>query len=138
VQQRREWRIATDLQAVSGGHNPAAQLFRQSGGPLAWDEEIAAFRPGAAVQACRSAGAADGRFGLAAALLSGHESGIAAASGAGFPSAGIPPRCPPAGPATPVLPIWQVPGRGKAFVDFQNDVTVGDIEYGWIPAICRS
>lgn len=30
--------------------------------------------------------------------------------------------------APPVTPLWRVKGRGKAFVDFQNDVTADDIE----------
>lgn len=33
-----------------------------------------------------------------------------------------------AGAGVSVAPLWRVPARGKAFVDFQNDVTADDIE----------
>ncbi len=46
-------------------------LFSQSGGKLAWDARIAAFRPDVSVQAEVSVGAADGEFTLDAALAGG-------------------------------------------------------------------
>lgn len=61
-QEGRVRRLDADLLAVSGGWNPTVHLFSQSGGKLVWDEAIAAFRPGASVQAEVSVGAAAGDF----------------------------------------------------------------------------
>jgi sarcosine oxidase subunit alpha len=108
-------RIPADLLAISGGWNPTIHLHCQSGGRPAWDAAIAAFRPGEPVQAEVSVGAAAGAFSLEAALAQG------AAAGAGR-------RPPPeAAPALGIEPLWRVEAPGKAFVDFQNDVTTGDI-----------
>ncbi|WP_426166640.1 sarcosine oxidase subunit alpha family protein [Sandarakinorhabdus sp. DWP1-3-1] len=110
------WR-ACDLLAMSGGHNPAAHLFSQSGGTLEWDEAIAAFVPGDGPQAAVSIGAAAGCFDLAAALKAGH-----AAGGGNGPAPAADDRA-----VTPLQPCWQMAGDGTAWVDFQNDVTTADI-----------
>src|SRR5207253_3927351 len=34
---------------------------------------------------------------------------------------------PPDADATPIAALWEVRGRGKAFVDLQNDVTAADV-----------
>jgi|APThiThiocy_cv2_1041547.scaffolds.fasta_scaffold02693_11 sarcosine oxidase subunit alpha len=113
----RRRRIKADLLAMSGGWNPTAHLHCQSGGRLAWDEAIAAFRPGARAQAEVSVGAANGVFGLGAAMTEGARAG-----GGSEPAT--------SGTASPwtIEPLWRVAAKGKAFVDFQNDVTVSDIE----------
>ena len=54
---------------VSGGWNPAVHLASMSGAPLAWDEALLAFVPGALVQRERSAGACRGVHGIGAAVL---------------------------------------------------------------------
>jgi sarcosine oxidase subunit alpha len=75
------------------------------------------------------AGAAKGSFGLGACLAEGHDAGLAAAAECGFtaPVRGAPAVADEAD-ATP-SPLWQVANsRGKAFVDFQNDVTVSDVK----------
>ncbi|MHB1218944.1 MAG: sarcosine oxidase subunit alpha family protein [Alphaproteobacteria bacterium] len=124
--------VACDLLAVSGGWSPVVHLFSQSQGKLRWDEAKLCFVPGTAVQAQRSAGAANGSFALGAALAEGFATGAAAAQDAGFGDGR-----PPASPAVddpqeaPPHALWQVPGaegRGKAFVDFQNDVTASDLK----------
>ncbi len=53
-------RIECDLLAMSGGWNPAVHLFSQAQGRLRFDDALAAFVPGAAAQAVRVAGAANG------------------------------------------------------------------------------
>ena len=76
------------------------------------------------------AGAAAGSFGLGACLAEGHDAG----AGGGAPNADLPHRpvaLPPlrTKPALTPSPLWQVANsRGKAFVDFQNDVTVSDVK----------
>ncbi|BBK44952.1 sarcosine oxidase subunit alpha [Allostella vacuolata] len=121
------FQIDADLLCVSGGYNPAIHLASQSRTPLAWDSGIAAFVPGTAAGQ-RSAGAARGRFGIAAAARDGMEAGGAAAAAAGF--ARRPAFELPAGGADPdltVAPFWEVTARGKSFVDLQHDVTTADI-----------
>ena len=75
------------------------------------------------------AGAASGSFGLGACLAGGEEAGAAAAAECGFNSpARVAPAVADEAGAT-ASPLWQVDGsRGKAFVDFQNDVTVSDVK----------
>jgi len=123
----RKERIACDLLAVSGGFNPNLQLFAQSGGKPVYDAERALFRPGAPVQAQTSIGGAAGTLGLSEALAEGFNVGLAAAAATGFPA---PPRDVPRAegrPAPAIEPRWRIDAPGKAFVDFQNDVTADDI-----------
>ena len=77
------------------------------------------------------AGAVSGDYGLSACLQSGCAAGIAAAEECGF--TGAVPEVPRAqDEAVGVTPLWHVTGgRGKSFVDQQNDVTVADIEIAW-------
>ncbi len=117
--------LAADLLAVSGGWNPTIHLFSQSGGRPAWDETIAAFRPGVSVQSEVSVGAANGEFGLDAAVAAGWRAGVGPEAAE---SPGAPPVVEDALPAWTIEPLWRVDAPGKAFVDFQNDVTAADIE----------
>ncbi len=124
-------RYACDLIAVSGGWNPSVHLFSQSGGRLRFDGDLAAFVPDVSRQAERSAGAARGSFTLAGCLADGFDAGAAAAHVCGFGS-GVAPAAPATDEAapTPLRAVWRVPsagGRGKAFVDLQNDVTADDV-----------
>jgi sarcosine oxidase subunit alpha len=120
-------KVNADLLAMSGGYNPSVQLHRQSGGKLDWDEGLAAFLPAGSPAAVTSAGACAGFRALSAAVTGGHEAGSIAAQHCGFaPNAGGPEVGGDAA-ATPLQPFWRAPEKGKAFVDFQNDVTVNDI-----------
>jgi sarcosine oxidase subunit alpha len=123
-------RIECDLLAMSGGFNPAVHLFSQSQGRLRFDDGIAAFVPHISVQHERSVGAANGRFALGEAMAEGAAAGAAAAKAAGFGD-GRAPALPAAETreTAPLRSLWLVPseGRGKRFVDFQNDVTADDI-----------
>ncbi len=124
-------RIECDLCAISGGWQPAIHLHSQTGAKPVYDPEIKAFRPGTPRQRERSAGAGAGRLALAACLQTGFEAGAEAAAAAGHGTGTLPaaPPCSP-DPVGPVLDLCAVPGsarRGKAFVDFQNDVTVADV-----------
>ncbi len=127
---KERW-IAADLLAVSGGFNPTIHLFRQSGGRLMWDKDQALFKPAASVQAEVSVGAAAGVMNLSTALTDGHEAGEWAAEQAGWPvAASEPPRDADGRPAggLAIEPLWRVQAAGDAFVDFQNDVSVADID----------
>jgi len=138
-------RIACDLLAVSGGWNPAHQLYAFPGGRLRYEGSIAAFVPGSDVPGVLVTGAANGRFGLAGCLADGTASGETAASaavleGADEPAgshepAGAGPHIAvtaDTGPGT-IAPLWFVPAAPGAstdrhFVDLQRDATVANIE----------
>ena len=121
-------RLDCDLLAVANGWNPALQLTCHLGGKPMWAEDIAAFVPGKLPSGMAVAGAAAGHLSLAQALSEGAEMGLAAAQACGFSGTSTPTL--PTGPEPcGHLPLWQVTGgRGKAFVDFQNDVTRSDVE----------
>jgi len=122
-----------DLVCVSGGWNPAVHLFSHAHGTLRYDETLTALLPHASPLPIRATGAANGRFGLAAALADGHAAGLAAPGRFGGDAAS---------PTVSILkaanveagarrPLWSVPARNpadKRFVDLQTDVTVDDIE----------
>ncbi len=115
--------LECDLLAVSGGWNPVVHLASHHGGKPVWDDAIAAFVPGATPPGLQAAGAAAGRLRLADALATGDAAGRDAAQ-----SQGRAPHLATSPESAAITPLWQVPdSRGKAFVDFQNDVTAADI-----------
>jgi sarcosine oxidase subunit alpha len=119
--------LPVDLLIVSGGWNPAVHLASMSGATLDWDDALHGFIPGTPVQRERSAGACRGVNGIGAAAADGAAAGCAAAIAAGFAAAsdaGLPDA--PTPDHRP-HPVWEVKGRGKAFVDLQDDVTADDI-----------
>ena len=125
--------INCDALLMSGGWTPSVHLFSQSRGKLVFDEALQAFRPGASVQRERSAGACNAAFGLAEALAEGDAAGRAAATAAGFAAAEARifavENAPPACGGTLGAPLHVLGDRRvKAFVDYQNDVCVKDVE----------
>ena len=125
-----------DLLLHSGGWNPTVHLFCQAKGRLRWDPEHGCFVPEEAMQqAQRSAGAANGRFGLQDCLTEGYQAGRDAAAAAGHRTRSRKKIAFEASnrDITPGRWMWQIPserpqGRGgKAFVDMQNDSTADDL-----------
>jgi len=123
--------VACDLVLMSGGFAPSVHLFSQSRGRLTWSDAARAFVPSSSVERERSAGACRGIHGLSAALADGAAAGLAAAEACG--SRGTLQRYAVTGERGArkgAAATWkQDPpaGRGKAFVDFQNDVTANDL-----------
>ncbi len=122
--------IACDAVLMSGGFTPSVHLFSQSRGKLRFDARSESFLPDAPAQAQMSVGACSGSWGIAAALAEGFRAGRGAAGGDG---AGAP-ACRVAGDDAGdgggmlgLLPHGGGASSGKAFVDFQNDVTAKDI-----------
>ncbi|MDB6099538.1 MAG: soxA [Gammaproteobacteria bacterium] len=123
----RSVRVAADILAMSGGWNPNTALSTHLGSRPRWSEAISAFVPGDASPCMSIVGAAAGEFSLTGALNTGTAAGREAARAAGFEA--------------PASREWQVDdeqsstnslwigsaSRGKAFVDFQHDVTREDI-----------
>jgi methylglutamate dehydrogenase subunit C len=120
-------RIPCDLVCASGGWNPTVHLASHLGARPVWDERLAAFVPGPLPSGMSAAGACSGRMALADALAQGARAGLAAAADCGF--GGRPVDIPRVDPEdTTGAPLWRVrSARGKAFVDFQNDVTTEDV-----------
>ncbi|WP_328435919.1 sarcosine oxidase subunit delta family protein [Streptomyces sp. NBC_00425] len=125
---RREF--AADLLLVSGGWNPAAHLFSQSGGKLRHDETLGSFVPDTGRQAVEVVGSASGVLDPAAVLAQGAAAGARAIEAEGYTP--LEPRLPAVAAQprpTPAMHVYVVPGESDAprFVDLQRDVTVADL-----------
>ncbi|MBL8832321.1 MAG: sarcosine oxidase subunit alpha family protein [Rhodospirillales bacterium] len=120
--------IDCDLVAVSSGWNPTIHIASHLGNKPTWNPQISAFVAHVMPEGMKAAGAAAGEFTLAAALSSGAASGAEAADATGFAARRTPaPRIEPEPSAS--TPLWRVRGtKGKAFVDYQHDVTAADVE----------
>ncbi len=119
--------IMADCLAVSGGWNPTVHLACHLGGRPQWNAAISAFipRPGM-VPGMEVAGAAGGTFSTSGCLKSGIFRAKEVLKALGINARA--PRMPEAEDSrTAVEPLWQVPGKGRAWLDFQNDVTVKDV-----------
>ncbi|TFL17331.1 sarcosine oxidase subunit alpha family protein [Jannaschia formosa] len=126
----RRW-IECDALAVSGGWNPTLHLTCHLGARPVWDETLATFVPrDGAVPGMTVAGAAAGLFSTAQALESGREAAQAALARIGRQHAST---ALPKADATPPRQIAPLDVRGpkgtrhRAWLDFQNDVTVKDV-----------
>lgn len=121
-------RIDVDCLAVSGGWNPSLHLTCHMNGRPVWNEALAAFVPAPnAVPGLDVAGAAAGVFSTKGALKSGFYRAKLALEDLSrkVPSVPIPASD---DAAYALVPCWQVPGKGRAWLDFQNDVTVKDVK----------
>ncbi len=116
-----------DLLAMAGGWTPNLALTVHTGNRPLWDDTAKAFLPAGLHPGMSVAGAAAGRLTLADALADGSRLGTDAARACGFTVAETPPAVTIQDHAEPA-PIWLMPARaGKAFVDFQHDVTADDV-----------
>ncbi|MGD9864547.1 MAG: sarcosine oxidase subunit alpha family protein, partial [Pseudodonghicola sp.] len=122
-----QW-IGCGALGVSGGWNPNVHLSSHHRGRPVWSEALQAFVPGIGGPPGLSvAGAAAGQGSTHAALTSGAEAARAALDDLGL--ADTLPDLPQAEDAPVNLQaFWHVPGKTRAWVDFQNDVTVKDIK----------
>ncbi len=124
----RAHRLAADVLAISGGWNPTISLSTHLGGRPQWHEDMTAFVPGEVLPPGMSVvGAARGSFTLAEALREGFAAGVEAAVATGNRAASS--SLPSADDEEArVSAFWCVSeSKGKAFVDFQHDVTSEDI-----------
>jgi len=114
---------------VSGGWNPNVQLTCHQNGRPQWAENIAAFVPGPALpDGMHVAGAAAGVLSTSGALTTGTATAVAALQDLGISAqAADLPRAEDAPVA--LQPFWYVAeGRGRAWLDLQNDVTAKDVK----------
>ena len=124
-------RLHCDALLMCGGWTPSLHLFSHTKGTLRWDEDEEAFVPGERSEVCHVAGAGRGLWGIGRALEDGAAAGVAAASAAGHNAEATSFRVGEEraedGATHTELPTDGSPGRAKAFVDYQNDVTAKDI-----------
>jgi len=115
-------KIATDCLGMSGGWNPTVHLTCHMNGRPEWSENIASFVPRAgAVPGMVAAGACNGDFGLATCLAAGAQ---VTANALGVAPADVPQA---SDAPYNLSPLWAVEGKGRKWLDFQNDVHVKDI-----------
>ncbi len=123
-----EQSIQTDCLAMTGGWNPSVHLTCHMNARPAWQRDIEAFVPTpGAVPGMAAAGACNGAFSTAACL----REGIAAAEACltDLDLKALKTTAPLAEDAPyQISPLWAVPGKGRAWLDFQNDVTVKDVK----------
>jgi sarcosine oxidase, subunit alpha len=116
-------RVELECDAIlsAGGYAPAVHLHSQAGGKLRWLEDSSMFVPDGAAPGLSSVGACAGVFVRDAALAHAAQVGEALARGTPSPAA-------PVSGTGRALPAAQVrSGKGKQFVDLQNDVTADDV-----------
>lgn len=123
--------IPCDAVLMSGGWTPSLHLFSHTKGTLAWDDDLTTFLPGNTPEDCVIAGASRGLWGIGAALNDGADKGraVAAALGKTAPEQtyAVGADRTGSGIAMKELPTDRSPGKAKAFVDYQNDVTAKDL-----------
>jgi sarcosine oxidase subunit alpha len=134
--------IFCDAVAMSGGWSPVVHLWSHCGGKLTWDADQAAFRPDHDRAPTShdgnpfviASGAADGAFHLKDVLQNAANAGKTAAGRVGAEEAD---SAAPSGDApeeAPLVPVWMMPQgaqkklRMKAWLDYQNDVKVSDVQ----------
>lgn len=123
--------IACDCLLMSGGWTPSLHLFSHTKGSLAWDGDSQTFLPDRKTEACQIAGAGRGLWGYAPILADGAAAGRAAVEALGrtaeIPALSVEADRPGTGVSQKELPTDRSPGKARAFIDFQNDVTAKDI-----------
>jgi len=131
--------IACDCLAMSGGWSPVVHLWSHCGGKLVWDDALAMFRPDPEKAPLNqkgegfvlTAGAANGHFSLGAVMQDALQQG-AEAAGITAASKSLPEVDQTAEAAMEA--VWMMPQgagvklRSKAWLDFQNDVKVSDVQ----------
>ncbi|QJF50670.1 sarcosine oxidase subunit alpha family protein [Roseobacter ponti] len=120
--------IAADCLAMSGGWNPTVHMTCHMNGRPVWREDIAAFVPQAgAIPGMLTAGACNGDFSTAACLSAGADAAKSVLKDLGMRVPRL--KAPDADDSAYVItPLWTVPGKDRAWLDFQNDVTVKDVK----------
>ena len=127
MQNGQETRIETDCLGMSGGWNPSVHLTCHMNGRPRWSEDLAAFVPSeGAVPGLIAAGAANGTFSTQGCLSAGLAAAQTSLEALGRTMPQI--RLPEAEDgAYAIAPLWAVPGKRRAWLDFANDVTVKDV-----------
>ena len=123
-----ESKIEVDCLAVSGGWNPTLHLTCHMNGRPTWDEKILSFVPEiGAIPNMAVVGASNGFMDTHSCFMSAEKevSRIIKSSGKTAKTKRL-----PKAELTKyeIAPKWFVEGKGRAWLDYQNDVTVKDIQ----------
>tara|TARA_R110002110_G_scaffold8141_12_gene40758 strand:+ start:3310 stop:6243 length:2934 start_codon:yes stop_codon:yes gene_type:complete len=123
-----EQAIQTDCLAMSGGWNPTVHLTCHMNGRPRWRPDIQAFVPtDGSIPNMTVAGACNGVFSTYGCLSAGVEAAKTALSALSKKAANV--DVPQAEDAPyNMSPLWAVAGKGRAWLDFQNDVSVKDVK----------
>ena len=123
-----ESKIEVDCLAVSGGWNPTLHLTCHMNGRPIWNEKILSFVPEiGAIPNMAVVGASNGFMDTHSCFMSAEKevSRIIKSSGRTAKTKRL-----PKAELTKyeIAPKWSVEGKGRAWLDYQNDVTVKDIQ----------
>ncbi len=120
--------IACDALAMAGGWSPVVHLMCQRGAKPVWSDEKQAFLAPDVGSAFVAAGGAAAIDGISGCLRDGAAKATSLARELGFAAYEMNLPEVEGEYDAAFAPLWYVPGaRGKAFVDFQNDVHVSDL-----------
>ncbi|MFF0923443.1 sarcosine oxidase subunit alpha family protein [Rhizobium leguminosarum] len=120
-------RIEADALAMSGGWSPIIHLACHRGAKPQWSDEASAFLASVQQQGLTVAGSAAGLPQTTTCLGDGAAKAVAALKAIGF-AAAEPAFASVSEMAAQAKPLWSVKGsKGKAFVDYQNDVHLKDL-----------
>ncbi|TBZ15633.1 sarcosine oxidase subunit alpha family protein [Rhizobium leguminosarum] len=120
-------RIEADALAMSGGWSPIIHLACHRGAKPQWSHEASAFLAPVQQEGLTVAGSAAGMAQTATCLGDGAAKAAAALKAIGF-AAAEPAFAAASETAAQAKPLWSVKGsKGKAFVDYQNDVHLKDL-----------
>ncbi|MCV3240939.1 sarcosine oxidase subunit alpha family protein [Mesorhizobium sp. ZC-5] len=122
--------IEADCLIVSGGWSPVIHLASQAGINPQWDDARQAFLPPQPTQNWVGAGAFNGSFSTEEALAEGHAAACQAAGTVDGLIEALPEVETPALRSHPA-PVFEIKAKGKAFVDFQHDVTADDVRLAY-------
>ena len=112
--------IEADCLLMSGGWSPTINLASQAGAKAEWSDRLQAFLPPQEADGWVGAGGFNGTFSLDAALAEGLAAGSGKADNSAPDVVSYELDIAPA-------PVFEIEAAGKAFVDFQHDVTADDV-----------
>ncbi len=131
-----ERKVACDFVAMSGGWNPVLHIWAHNGGKIKFDEALQSFRPDTHRDAISAVSAANGTMSVTDTIAEARAAGEAAAKAVlkkvkVSKTINLDVKEPKRGQ---LEALWFAPATGpyneggKHFIDFQNDVTVADLE----------
>ena len=134
--------ITCDAVAMSGGWSPVVHLWSHCGGKLTWDADQALFRPDVdkaptghdGAPFVTAAGSANGLMSLGEVLQDADDAARLSASRLGHKIRKSKGPKADTQSVAPIEPVWLMPQgapvelRSKAWLDFQNDVKVSDVQ----------
>ncbi len=118
--------IGADCLIVSGGWSPTIHLASQAGARPLWSDDLQAFLPPETGKGWIGAGAFNGTFATAETISEGFAAGRKATGQPAHATTTLPDIVPAPLDPNPA-PVFEIRAKGKAFVDFQHDVTADDV-----------